>query len=226
MTIEVQDKQSLFGSNMLSIFVINAQWCFQLISLQRPDVCLRHGVCGLNLYYSNLWGFIHSFSQSEQVLVLQVSCAAAQWWHITPKELLLTGQWDRVTPQTRLLDILLSAPHLNWDLIICEFLALVIPTLLHLCLYPSLHKGKYQLIWGYCDMAQPLQSPWSFCPSPAKHPASWWIQAAFAGISSCVQLLFYDLRPYPGGVNITYSSHNSPRQLGDLLLFSEDGLGH
>lgn len=123
---------------------------------------------------------------------------------------------------TQDLDILLSAPHLNWDLIICEMLALLIPTSLHLCLYPSLHRGKHQLMWGCCDTAQPLQSPWSFCPSPAKHPASWWIQAAFAGISSCVQLLFYDLCTYPGGVNITYSSHNSPRQLGDLLLLGED----
>lgn len=189
---------------------------------QRPDVCLRHGVCGLNLYYSNLWGFIHSFGQSERVLALQTSCAAAQEWHGIPKEPLLTGRWDGVTPQSRFLDILLSAPHLNWDLIICELLAQIIPVLLHLCLYPSLHKGKCQLMWGCCDMAQPLQSLWSFCPSPAVPPASWWIQAAFAGISSCVQLLFYDLHTYPGGVNITYSSHNSPRQLGDLLLLGED----
>lgn len=38
--MEVQDKQSLFGSNMLNIFVINAQWCFQLISLQTETRCV------------------------------------------------------------------------------------------------------------------------------------------------------------------------------------------
>lgn len=42
---------------------------------QRPDVCLRHRVCGLNPYYSNLGGFIHSFSRSKRFPVLQASRA-------------------------------------------------------------------------------------------------------------------------------------------------------
>lgn len=65
---------------------------------------------------------------------------------------------------------LLSVLHLNWSSTTCISLActpVIIPISLHLYLYPSLpkDKGRHELAWGCCDMAQPLQSPWSFCPT-------------------------------------------------------------
>lgn len=97
------------------------------------------------------------------VALLCSSCTAlprpdAYWWM----------GWDNL--QTRLFGFLVLVPHLNWGSTTCESLArtpLITPISLHLYLYLSLpkHKGRHQLTWACCDMAQPLQSLWSFCPT-------------------------------------------------------------